>query len=64
MAVKYRVVVTRLLEDGTEVEIANTTDFPWFVSPLLKAIGRQVYEPAPAQGLPGQAQITWEPRAA
>lgn len=54
---KYRVLVTKVLEDGTELEVANTCDYPWFISPVLKALARQLHQPAPPITLHGQEEM-------
>lgn len=54
---RYRVLVTKLLEDGSEVEVANTCDYPWFISPVLKALAKQLHQPAPPITLTGQQEM-------
>lgn len=57
MSRKYRVVVHKVLEDGTEVEVANVFDHPWYVAPVLKALARQINEPAPPVNFEGQQTL-------
>ncbi len=51
---KYKVLVHKVLEDGTQIEIANVFDHPWYVAPVLKALARQIHEPAPPVNFEGQ----------
>lgn len=54
---KYRVVVHKILEDGTEIELVNVCEPGWYVSPMLKALARQTYEPQPHTTLVGQLAL-------
>ena len=57
---RYRAVVTKILEDDTEVELVNVDDCGWYVSPVLKAIARQIYESRPPVNFEGQGDIMGE----
>lgn len=54
---KVRAKVEKILEDGTAIELLNTTDDPWYVSPVLKALGKQLHMPAPVVKLEGQGEM-------
>lgn len=54
---KYRVRITRVLEDGTEVELVSVCDEPWYISPILKDMAKRVHLPMPPPKLAGQMAL-------
>lgn len=54
---RYRVSIRKVLEDGSEVEMVSMCEPGWYVSPVLKALARQTYEPAPQPNYEGQLSL-------
>lgn len=53
--VKYRVKVTKILEDGTELEVISTEDYPAYVRmELRRLVARMGNSAGPVEVLPGQ----------
>lgn len=55
---RYNFKLTKVLEDGTEVDVAVYKNEPgWFVSPMLKALADQTKEPKPKPVLKGEVPM-------
>lgn len=54
----YNLKLTKVLEDGTEVDIASYKKEPgWFISPMLKGLADQTKEPKPKPVLKGEVPL-------
>lgn len=55
---QYRLSLTKLLEDGTEVNIAEYKSEPgWFISPVLAHLAKQTHEPKPKPVIRGEVPL-------
>lgn len=54
---KYRLRLTKILEDGTELEISHIVDDPWYLSPILKDLAKRIHLPMPPPNFPGQGEL-------
>lgn len=53
----YKIVITKMLEDGKMVEIFHESGPGWFISPWLTRWGKKLYEPTPKAELEGQQEL-------
>lgn len=58
----YRVVISKVLEDGKTVEEFHDSGPGWYISPWLRRLANKLYEPIPSQPIEGQRELF--PRAA
>lgn len=55
---RYRAVVHKILEDGTEVEVMRTIDEPWYVGAVMADWAKRFKRmPRETVVIPGQMQI-------
>lgn len=59
---RYRAKLTKILDDGTEIDLVDIEDYPWFVRPVLKdAVAKYLKDTAPPTHFEGQMELRVAP---